>query len=52
VVTLDGGGIQGMIILGLLRALERRLAGAVTTVVEIPDLIAGTSVGTYHSHIF
>jgi hypothetical protein len=52
VVTLDGGGIRGMITLGLLRALERRLAGAVTTVAEIPDLIAGPSVGTYRSHIF
>jgi hypothetical protein len=46
VISLDGGGIRGMITLGLLRALERRLAGAVTTIAEIPDLIAGTSVGT------
>ncbi|KAH2805293.1 hypothetical protein KXV23_000372 [Aspergillus fumigatus] len=45
VVTLDGGGMRGMITLGLLRALERRLAGAVNTFAEIPDLIAGTSVG-------
>ncbi|KAJ8225859.1 hypothetical protein LV160_009115, partial [Aspergillus fumigatus] len=45
VITLDGGGIRGMITLGLLRALERRLAGAVATLAEIPDLIAGTSVG-------
>lgn len=51
VITLDGGGIRGMITLGLLRALERRLAGAVATLAEIPDLIAGTSVGTYRSHV-
>jgi patatin-like phospholipase/acyl hydrolase len=52
VVTLDGGGIRGMITLGLLQALERQLAGAVTTITEIPNLITGTSVGIYHSHIF
>jgi patatin-like phospholipase/acyl hydrolase len=52
VVTLDGGGIQGMITLGLLQALKRWLAGAVTTIIEIPNLIAGTSIGTYYSHIF
>ncbi|KAH2361992.1 hypothetical protein KXV98_006291, partial [Aspergillus fumigatus] len=45
VVTLDGGGMRVMITLGLQRALERRLAGAVNTFAEIPDLIAGTSVG-------
>ncbi|OJZ79978.1 hypothetical protein ASPFODRAFT_201077 [Aspergillus luchuensis CBS 106.47] len=43
VLALDGGGIRGMVTLGLLRALEQRLAGA-TTLPEIPDLTAGTSV--------
>ncbi|GAA93247.1 phospholipase, patatin family protein [Aspergillus luchuensis IFO 4308] len=45
VLALDGGGIRGMVTLGLLRALEQRLAGAIT-LPEIPDLIAGTSVGS------
>ena len=44
VITLDGGGIRGYITLGLLRALERRLAGAIK-LPQIPDLFAGTSVG-------
>ncbi|OJZ79851.1 hypothetical protein ASPFODRAFT_54397 [Aspergillus luchuensis CBS 106.47] len=43
VLALDGGGIRGMVTLGLLRALEQRLAGAIT-LPEIPDLTAGTSV--------
>lgn len=51
-VTLDGGGMRVMITLGLQRALERRLAGAVNTFAEIPDLIAGTSVGKYRCHNF
>jgi patatin-like phospholipase/acyl hydrolase len=51
-VTLDGGGIWGIITLGLLQALKRQLARAVTTITEIPNLITGTSVGIYHSHIF
>ncbi|BCR99929.1 patatin-like phospholipase family protein [Aspergillus luchuensis] len=45
VLALDGGGIRGMVTLGLLRALEQRLAGAIT-LPEIPDLTAGTSVGS------
>lgn len=44
VITLDGGGIRGYITLGLLRALERRFAGAIK-LPQIPDLFAGTSVG-------
>ncbi|PYH50940.1 FabD/lysophospholipase-like protein [Aspergillus niger CBS 101883] len=43
VLALDGGGIRGMVTLGLLRALEQRLAGAIT-LPEIPDLTVGTSV--------
>ncbi|KAI2975064.1 hypothetical protein CBS147324_3249 [Aspergillus niger] len=45
VLALDGGGIRGMVTLGLLRALEQRLAGAIT-LPEIPDLTVGTSVGS------
>lgn len=44
VVALDGGGIRGLVTLGLLRALQRRLEGAVS-IVEIADYIIGTSVG-------
>lgn len=44
VIALDGGGIRGYITLGLLRALERRLAGVIR-LPQIPDLFAGTSVG-------
>lgn len=47
VLALDGGGIRGMVTLGLLRALEQRLAGAIT-LPEIPDLTVGTSVGKSH----
>lgn len=43
-ITLDGGGIRGIVTLGLLRALERRLHGVIK-LPEIPDLFAGTSVG-------
>lgn len=44
VMALDGGGIRGMVTVGLLRALEARLAGAVS-LAEIADLTACTSVG-------
>jgi patatin-like phospholipase/acyl hydrolase len=43
-VALDGGGIRGLVTLGLLRALEMRLDGAMT-ITEIADYIIGTSVG-------
>lgn len=45
VMTLDGGGIRGLVSLGLLRALERRLGGGMT-IAQITDFIVGTSVGT------
>jgi hypothetical protein len=44
VVALDGGGIRGLVTLGLLRALEMRLDGAMT-ITETADYIIGTSVG-------
>jgi hypothetical protein len=44
VVALDGGGIRGLVSLGLLRALERRLKG-VMAIAHIADYIIGTSVG-------
>ncbi|KAJ5369970.1 uncharacterized protein N7496_006062 [Penicillium cataractarum] len=44
ILSLDGGGIRGIIQLGLLRSLERRLGGGIT-IPHIFDLCAGTSVG-------
>lgn len=44
VITLDGGGVRGIITLGLLRALERRLGGVVK-IHQIADFVSGTSVG-------
>lgn len=44
VMALDGGGIRGLVTLGLLRALERRLGGALP-IPQIADYIIGTSVG-------
>ncbi|KAH8430231.1 uncharacterized protein LDX57_007900 [Aspergillus melleus] len=44
VLALDGGGIRGIITLGLLQELERRLAGSIV-LSDIPDLTAGVSVG-------
>lgn len=43
IFSLDGGGVRGIIQLGLLRELERRLGGV--PVVQIADLCTGTSVG-------
>ncbi|KAJ5642529.1 hypothetical protein N7490_006529 [Penicillium lividum] len=42
IFSLDGGGTRGIIQLGLLRALEKRL---LTPIAQIPDLCTGTSVG-------
>ncbi|KAJ5046995.1 hypothetical protein NUH16_010038 [Penicillium rubens] len=42
VFSMDGGGTRGIIQLGLLRALEKRLR---TPIAQIPDLCTGTSVG-------
>jgi hypothetical protein len=43
VISLDGGGVRGIIQLGLLRALERRIGGI--SIAQVADLFAGTSVG-------
>lgn len=43
ILSLDGGGVRGIIQLGLLRALERRLGPL--RIRDIPDLCTGTSVG-------
>ncbi|KAL2836064.1 hypothetical protein BJX68DRAFT_274726 [Aspergillus pseudodeflectus] len=45
-VALDRGGIRGLVTLGLLRALERRLDGAMC-IAEVADYIIGTSVGAF-----
>lgn len=45
IMTLDGGGVRGIVSLGLLQALEKRLGGVIR-VSQIPDLVIGTSVGT------
>ncbi|KAF3002269.1 hypothetical protein E8E15_000535 [Penicillium rubens] len=42
ILSLDGGGVRGLIQLGLLRALERRIG---IPIASLPDLCAGTSVG-------
>lgn len=42
VLSLDGGGVRGLIQLGLLRALERRIG---VPIASLPDLCTGTSVG-------
>lgn len=44
VLSLDGGGIRGIIQLGLLRSLEKRLGNGIS-LSQIPDLCTGTSVG-------
>lgn len=44
VMTLDGGGVRGIIMLGLLQALERQLRGVIK-IHQITDFISGTSVG-------
>jgi hypothetical protein len=51
VVSVDGGGIRGLVTLGLLRALERRLDGTMT-VAEMVDYIIGISVGRYDQRCF
>jgi hypothetical protein len=43
IFSLDGGGVRGVIQLGLLRELERRLGGI--PLAEIADFCGGTSVG-------
>ncbi|KAE8384152.1 hypothetical protein BDV23DRAFT_191948 [Aspergillus alliaceus] len=44
IMTLDRGGVRGIVSLGLLQALEKRL-GEIIQVSQIPDLVTGTSVG-------
>lgn len=46
ILSLDGGGVRGIIQLGLLRALERRLGPL--RIGDFPDQCIGTSVGGYH----
>lgn len=43
IFSLDGGGVRGMMQLGLLREVERRLGGI--PVAQIANLCTGTSVG-------
>jgi hypothetical protein len=43
ILTLDGGGVRGLVQLGLLRALESRIG---IPIASLPDLCIGTSVGT------
>jgi hypothetical protein len=45
VLTLDGGGIRGMVELALLRSLEKEI-GLGIQISELFDLIVGTSTGT------
>ncbi|KAJ5340343.1 hypothetical protein N7541_009467 [Penicillium brevicompactum] len=42
ILSLDGGGVRGLIQLGLLQALERRIG---VPIASLPDLCTGTSVG-------
>jgi predicted acylesterase/phospholipase RssA len=44
ILTLDGGGVRGIIQLGLLRALEMRLGEELR---QVFDLCVGTSVGMW-----
>lgn len=46
ILSLDGGGIRGIIQLGLLRQLERRL-GEESRISQVFDLFVGTSVGMW-----
>jgi hypothetical protein len=46
ILSLDGGGVRGLIQLGLLRALEKRIG---LPIASLPDLCLRTSVGMYHS---
>lgn len=43
ILSLDGGGVRGMIQLGLLQAMENRLDGI--SITEVPDYCIGTSIG-------
>ena len=45
ILSLDGGGVRGLIQLGLLRALEERIG---VPIASLPDLCTGTSVGMYN----
>lgn len=51
VMSLDGGGIRGVIQLGLLRSLENKIGNNIS-LPHIIDLWAGTSVGQYGSQSF
>lgn len=42
ILSLDGGGVRGLVQLGLLRALEKRVG---LPIAALPDLCIGTSVG-------
>ena len=46
ILSLDGGGVRGLIQLGLLRALEERIG---LPIASLPHLCLGTSVGTFHA---
>jgi hypothetical protein len=46
VLTLDGGGIRGIVELALLRALEKEI-GLGIQISELFDIIVGTSTGTF-----
>ncbi|KAJ5117867.1 uncharacterized protein N7443_001773 [Penicillium atrosanguineum] len=45
VISLDGGGVRGLMTLGLLRALDKRLGGHIS-LPQVFDLWVGTSVGS------
>ncbi|KAJ5291406.1 hypothetical protein N7478_000657 [Penicillium angulare] len=47
-LSLDGGGIRGILQLGLLRVLEKRLGGSIP-IWSIFDLCTGTSVGALNT---
>ncbi|KAJ5611997.1 hypothetical protein N7510_005191 [Penicillium lagena] len=42
ILSLDGGGVRGLVQLGLLQALEKRFG---MSMADLPDLCTGTSVG-------
>lgn len=44
ILSLDGGGVRGLVQLGLLLALEKRLG---ISMADLPDLCTGTSVGKF-----
>ncbi|KAF3006399.1 hypothetical protein E8E15_000051, partial [Penicillium rubens] len=46
ILTLDGGGVRGLIQLGLLRALESRIG---IPIASLPDLCIGTSVDDFEN---